>query len=314
MKIIRRLFHPLLTFIGVQVLWILVLIFWIYWFLGRHRQLRELASRYQTQWLPKSTDWLILTEGILLLVAILIGVYVIFIYWRRQAALNKAQVHFINQVTHELKSPVASLQLHLETIQMRQPDPAQLNQFIGLMENDCKRLDGLINNLLTAGRVEHKGARLNLKTDNLSQVVTTYLVKEQRSFPTDGSLSWEIEEGISARFEQDALEIVLRNLLENAVLYSEGPPVIDILLFREGRDAHLIIKDQGSGIPQPHQKKVFNMFYRVREGGKTIRGSGLGLFIVRNLVRLHGGKIWLESPGRHQGTTVHMTFPLVEKS
>ena len=125
MKLFRRLFHPFITFITIQIVWIFLLLSWIYWFLGRHRQLKDLAARYQTEWLPGKSDWLILTEGIILLVAILIGVYVIFLYWRRQAALNRAQQHFINQVTHELKSPLASIQLHLETIQMRQPTPEQ---------------------------------------------------------------------------------------------------------------------------------------------------------------------------------------------
>ncbi len=171
MKLFKKLFHPLITFISIQVLWILVLIFWIYWFLGRHQQLKELAARYQTDWLPVKSDWLILTEGILLLVAILIGIYVIFLYWRRQASLYRAQRHFINQVTHELKSPLASIQLHLETIQMRQPTPEQLQKFVTMMQSDSDRLHGLINNLLAAGRVEHKGARLNLQQSNLSAFI-----------------------------------------------------------------------------------------------------------------------------------------------
>ena len=91
MKLFRRLFHPLITFIAIQILWILILVFWIYWFLGRHQQLKELTNKYQLEWLPETSDWLILTEGILLLVAILIGIYVIFLYWRRQASLNRAQ-------------------------------------------------------------------------------------------------------------------------------------------------------------------------------------------------------------------------------
>ena len=310
MKILRRLFHPLFTFIGIQVLWILVLFFWIYWFLGRHRQFKELASRYQAQWLPETTDWLILTEGILLLVAILIGIYVIFIYWRRQAALNKAQIHFINQVTHELKSPLASLQLHLETIQLRPPSPEQLQKFAKLMESDCRRLDGLITNLLTAGRVEHKGSRLTLQRGNLSQVTEAYLTRELARSLTDVKLSWEIEPELYVRFEKDSYEIVLRNLLENAVLYSEGTPVVEVKLTRKDENAHLIIKDEGRGIPAQHQKKVFRMFYRIRQGGRSIRGSGLGLFIVWNIVRLHKGKIWLDSPGKNLGTACHLTFPL----
>lgn len=311
MKLFRKLFHPFITFISIQVIWILVLVFWIYWFLGRHQQFKELAAQYQADWLPDKTDWLILTEGILLLVAILIGVYVIFLYWRRQASLNRAQRHFINQVTHELKSPLAAIQLHLETIQMRQPTPEQLQQFVAMMQHDSERLNNLINNLLTAGRIEHKGAKLNLQKGNLSQFLENYLAREQAHFPENGTLRWTITPGLIGRFETEGLETVLRNLVENALLYVDGPPVIDVELKREGDMAHLIFRDQGLGIPPQYRKKVFRMFYRIRRGEKTIRGSGLGLFIVRNVIRRHGGKVWIESAGKGCGTTFHLTLPLI---
>ncbi|MFK5927673.1 MAG: HAMP domain-containing sensor histidine kinase [Desulfuromusa sp.] len=310
MKLFRRLFHPLITFIVIQIVWILLLVSWIYWFIGRHQQLKELASRYQVEWLPDTGDWLILTEGILLLVAILIGIYVIFLYWRRQASLNRAQRHFINQVTHELKSPLASIQLHLETIQLRQPSPEQLQEFVERMQGDSERLNNLISNLLTAGKIEHRGAKLNLQQGDLSQMIENYLAKEQEKFQIDGDLSWNIEPGITARFETDAFETVMRNLLENATLYADQPPTVTVKLMRDGEMAHLSFTDQGYGIPNKYQKKVFRIFYRIRHSGKTIRGSGIGLFIVRNVIRLHGGKVWIESFGSDKGTTFHLMIPL----
>lgn len=314
MKLFRRLFHPFITFITIQVVWIFLLVSWIYWFLGRHQQLKELADRYQTEWLPGKTDWLILAEGIVLLVAILIGIYVIFLYWRRQAALNRAQQHFINQVTHELKSPLASIQLHLETIQMRQPSPEQLHQFVTRMQGDSERLNGLINNLLTANKIKHRGARLNLQRGNLSQMIEDYLVRENEGFPEGGELTWSIEPGLIAQFETDAIETVLRNLLENAILYTDQPPQVSVKLCKDGGMAHLHFSDSGHGIPNHYKKKVFLIFYRIRNSGKTTRGSGLGLFIVRNVIRLHGGKVWLESPGNNgQGCTFHLMIPLADK-
>lgn len=310
MKLFRRIFHPLITFIGIQLVWIFLLVSWIYWFLGRHQQLKELAARYQTEWLPDRSDWLILTEGILLLVAILIGVYVIFLYWRRQAALYRAQRNFIAQVTHELKSPLASLQLHLETIEMRKPAPQKLQHLVTLMKGDTERLHGLISNLLTAGRLEHKDASLNRQRGNLSQLIESYLQQESAAFPQPGRLSWQVEPELIADFEAEALETALRNLLENAVLYADGPPKIDIRLQRDNGMAHLQFADQGRGIDPKYRKKVFRMFYRIRRSDRTIRGSGLGLYIVRNVVRLHGGKVWLESPGSGLGTTFHLLLPL----
>ncbi|MCK4502564.1 MAG: HAMP domain-containing histidine kinase, partial [Desulfuromonadales bacterium] len=243
MNLFRRLFHPFITFIGIQIVWIALLVFWIYWFLGRHQQLKELAQTYQTELLPQTGDWLILTEGILLLVAILIGIYVIFLYWRRQASLNRAQTNFINQVTHELKSPLASIQLHLETIQLRQPNAEKLQEFIQRMQLDSDRLDGLINNLLTANKIEHKATRLNLQRADLSQAITNWIERERAGFPEEGTLNWEIEPNLIANIEADALETVLRNLLENAILYAVDVPIVKIGLRQDGEMAHLQFSD-----------------------------------------------------------------------
>ena len=312
MKFFRRVFHPLITFIGIQLLWILLLIGWIYWFLGRHQQLRELAERYQTELLPQKTDWLILTEGILLLVAILVGIYVIFLYWRRQASLYRAQHNFIAQVSHELKSPLASLQLHLETIEMRQPTPEQLQHFVTLMQNDTERLNNLISNLLLASKLEHRGSSLNFETDDFSAAVEDWLQEKRSAFPESGKLDWQIEPGLRVRFDPEAMESVLRNLIENAILYADGPPQVRVELKQDGGFAQLSIADRGRGIDPRLHKKVFRMFYRVRIAGKSIRGSGLGLFIVRSILRRHKGKVWLRSEGLGKGTTFYLQLPLTE--
>ncbi len=313
MKLFRRIFHPLITFIGIQLLWIFLLVSWIFWFLNRHQQLKDLAEKYQAEWLPDTTDWFILAEGIVLLVAILVGTYVIFIFWRRQASLNRAQRHFINQVTHELKSPLASIQLHLETIEMRRPEGEQLQSFVKLMQVDTDRLSGLINNLLGAGKLEHKEGNLNLQYGDFSHAVEDYLLQKQAVINNSGKLDWDIEPGLMAKFDAEMIETVLRNLLENALLYADGPPAINIILARDGNMARLSIADQGRGIDPKYRKKVFNMFYRIRRGDRPVRGSGLGLFIVRNAVRRHGGKVWLNSPGPGLGSTFHLTIPLVRK-
>lgn len=313
MKLFRSIFHPLITFIGIQLLWIIVLVGWIYWFLGRHQQLKELAAQYQTELLPQKTDWLILTEGIVLLVAILVGVYVIFIYWRRQASLYRAQHNFIAQVSHELKSPLASLQLHLETIEMRQPDPQQLQHFVKLMQGDTERLGNLITNLLTASKLEHRDTIFSLEDGDISAGLEDWLQQKSLTFPAEGTLTWHLEPGLHARFDSEAMATVLRNLLENAILYADGTPKVQIELKRDGDFALLSIADQGRGIDPRLRKKVFRIFYRGRITGKTIRGSGLGLFIVRSILRRHKGKAWLQSDGPGKGTTFFLRLPLLQK-
>lgn len=309
MKFFKSLFSPLMAFIGIQLIWLVIVFFWIRWFMDRHWQLRELADKY-SHVIPEGTDWFILVEGLVLLVAILVDVYVIFLYWRRQASLLKAKRNFIAQVTHELKSPLASIQLHLETIRRNPPTPLKMETFIDTMLGDTDRLGALINNLLSANRLEQRGVKLSLKTVDFSQFVLNYFRPQQYSLPRAGTMEIDIEPGLFARIETESFETVFRNLLENAILYSPDSPSLKIDLKREGKFSHLIIADHGRGVVQREQKKVFRIFYRGHKGGETIKGTGLGLFITQAIVRLHRGKVWLHSPGVNRGTEIHILLPL----
>ncbi|APG24134.1 MULTISPECIES: sensor histidine kinase [Syntrophotalea] len=309
MKTWRRIFNPLMALIGIQLAWVLVVVSWVTWFLQNHRKLRSLAEKYHPELLLGRYDWLLLVEGLVLLVAILAGVYVIFIYWRRQVSLYRAQKQFISQVSHELKSPLASLQLHLETIRMRQPDPDRLQAFLDTMLEDTVRLNNMVDNMLTANRLEQRWPRLDLRLGNLSAAIEQYLEGQSATLPADCLLETAIEPELFCYFEPLAIETILRNLLENAILYANGKPRIRVELHKTGNRCHLTVADHGRGIDPKEQKKVFRMFYRGWHDGETIRGSGLGLFIVRTLVWRHRGKVWLESKGRDQGTTVHILLP-----
>jgi len=309
MKLLQRLFSPLSAFIGIQIVWIAVLVFWIDWFLDRHLELKNLAARISPELARGEIDWFILAEGIVLLVAILVGVYVIFLYWGRQVSLYRTQRDLIAQVTHELKSPLASIQLHLETLQRHALPPDKVQGFVDTMLGDTARLRGLIDNLLMANRLERRGIRLVMRTTDLSAFVRDYF--ESRSDVATGlRLDLNITPGITVEADTEALETALRNLFENALLYSEGDPYLRIELQRDGRNGHLIVRDRGRGIPRKDLKKIFRLFYRVRREKHKARGTGLGLFIVRNIVKRHRGKIWAESAGPHQGSAFHILLPL----
>ena len=309
MKWLKRLINPLIAFIGIQLAWVLVVIVWLNWFLGSHRELRQLAEKYSPELLVGGPDWVILTEGLLLLVSILVGVYVIFLFWKRQSALVKEQRSFISQVTHELKSPLASLQLHLETIRRHHPPEDKMATFLETMLSDTTRLNGLIDNLLSANRVGQKHWRLDLKPANFSKFVEKYFRDRQFTLPKAGKLFLHIKPDIFSTIDQEAMETALRNLLENAVLYSDKSPHITVTLEQEQEQCHLTIADQGRGIELDEQKKIFNMFYRSRRKDENIRGTGLGLFIVNAIVRRHHGKVTVESEGRGQGTAFHIYLP-----
>jgi two-component system phosphate regulon sensor histidine kinase PhoR len=312
MNFLKRIFNPLMAFIGIQIAWVFAVIVWLNWFLGSHQKLRALAEKYSPELLVGGPDWLILTEGLLLLVSILVGVYVIFLYWTRQSALVREQRQFISQVTHELKSPLASLQLHMETLRRHQLPPERQAAFLETMLSDAGRLNGLIDNLLSANRVDQKHWRLDLQTIDFSNFVEKYFRARQFTLPKAGTLSLKITPGIYAAIDQAAMETVLRNLLENAVLYSDKSPKITVTLSRDADKCCLAFSDSGRGIEFNEQKKIFNMFYRIRRKDENIRGTGLGLFIVNATVRRHHGKVKVESEGQGQGTTFKIVLPIAQ--
>lgn len=309
MRWIKKLFHPLIAFIGIQLVWVLVVVFWIYWFIGRHKEFRDLAERYRPE-LAGRLDWIVLAEGLVLLVVILAGVYVLFMVWRRQSNLYRQQKNFISQVTHELKSPLASIQLHLETIRLRNPPPDKLERFLDTMLSDTDRLHNLINNLLMAARLEDRRRPAQFPVIDFSAFVATYLERKQAKLPEGGSLITDLEEGLKVAVDTDGMETALRNLFENAVLYSPASPEIRVTLRREGRQCVLSFRDNGMGLDTEHLHKIFRMFYRVRRPGENIRGTGLGLYIVKSVVAEHGGKITAASDGPGKGCTFTITLPL----
>ncbi|GAB4257365.1 MAG: HAMP domain-containing sensor histidine kinase [Deferrisomatales bacterium] len=312
MKAPRSTLSPLVAFVGIQLAWILVVAFWVHWFLRSHRRFREIALRYSPELAQGGVDWVLLVEGLVLLAAILAGVYVIFLYWRRQTALYREQKRLVSQVTHELKSPLASLRLYLETIRLCRPPARELQGFVDTMLEDTERLEGLIDNLLTANRLEQRGIKLALRPGDLSAFVAEYCASRRGDLPDGAALELEVEPGLWARFERESLGVVLRNLLENAVLYSPGPPRIQVRLRRRNRRCHLSVRDWGRGLDPREQKRVFRMFYRVKAPDRRVEGTGLGLFIAKAIVLRHKGRIWAESDGPGTGSTFHVLLPRID--
>ncbi len=313
MKLFRKLFHPLFALIAIQLVWVLLVIFWIYWFIGSNKAFRKLAELYRPELAGRGIDWTVLVVGLALLLVILPGVYVIFLYWKRQSDLVNQQKNFMSQVTHELKSPLASIQLHLETIKLRNPPPDKMERFLDTMLADTDRLNNLINNLLLAAKLEHRVRPAYYPVIDFSQLVARVMEQKRCKLPEGGSITIEVEEGIMASIDTERMESVLRNLFENACLYSPATPEIRVTLTRSGqKNCILTFQDQGKGIEANDLKKIFRMFYRVRRSGENIRGTGLGLYIVKSVIRDHRGRVRVKSEGAGKGTTFLITLPLAK--
>jgi signal transduction histidine kinase len=309
MKLIRTLFHPVMALIAIQLVWITLVVFWIYWFIGKHREFRALAEKYRPELLAQGSNWIVMVEGLVMLAVILAGVYVIFLYWNRQNALYQQQRGIISQVTHELKSPLASIQLHLETIRLRRLPQEKLDTFVDTMLMDTERLHYLINNLLMAARLEQRRKPAERRLTDISALVEEHVERERAKLPQGGSISLVAEPGIKANVDPEEMGMVLRNLFENAILYSPESPEITVHLSRAGGSLRLSIQDRGRGLEKKELKKVFGMFYRVHPTGENVRGTGLGLYIVQSVIRGYGGTASVESEGLGKGCCVTIILP-----
>ena len=309
MKLLRKIFHPVMALIAIQLVWITLVVFWIYWFIGKHREFRELAEKYRPELIGTGFNWVVMTEGLVMLAVILVGVYVIFVYWNRQSNLYAQQRNFITQVTHELKSPLASIQLHLETIRLRNPPEEKLNAFVNTMLSDTERLHYLINNLLMAARLEQRRKPAERRLTDVSALLQEYVERERANLPQGGIIQLDAEPGIKLMVDPEEMGMVLRNLFENAALYSPGSPDISVYIGRTGNTVRLSIRDKGRGLEKHELKRVFDMFHRVNPAGENVRGTGLGLYIVDTIIRGYGGMVTVESEGLGQGCCFTITLP-----
>lgn len=313
MKLIRRIVNPVIALVAIQLVWVVVVVLWVSWFVIRHRQLKELATRYSPELLARTEGWSTLVQGLLLLAVILVGVYALFIFWRRQSRLYQEQREFITQVTHELKSPLASIQLHLETIRLRRPSAERLDSFVDTMLDDTRRLHSQIDNLLLMARLEQRRRPAERRIIDLSAFVQKYLDDNKDRLPPGTRLEVSLEPQLKAAVEPDELGTVLRNLLENAVLYSPGVPELELRLQHQGRLAVISLKDSGRGLAADQLKKIFKRFYRVELPNERVRGTGLGLYIVQSVMKDCGGSVQAASDGPGCGSTFTLLLPLVEK-
>lgn len=263
-----------------------------------------------TQELVQNT-WLliagIVSFGLITAVLVMFSVFL-----TREILEVRRHTSFVDSVTHELKSPLASLKLCLETLARPEVVDAQRNTLRQMMYDDVERLSTFIDDVLEASRIGH-GPRAHLLTEvglaGLAAEVIETVGKRYKLTPAD--IVSEIDASLVLCTDRTALETVLKNLLDNAVKYSDPPVRVTIRATVENERVAIEVNDTGIGIAEADLKRIFERFYRVPiEAVRARRGTGLGLFVVSSLVRNIGGHLTAQSKGVGQGTSMIVSLPL----
>jgi signal transduction histidine kinase len=309
---IRALFHPIMVFIGVQIAWIVLMAVWINWYLENNLSIKELAQKIRPDLFHAEVEWLILFEGCFLMLLILAGVYVIFVYWNKQNRLNQMQSNFVASVSHELKSPLASIQLYLETLKYQEVSNEESKDFVETMLSDTSRLSSLIENILQSSKADPKSMELQLEKVDLGKFLSQVVGDHRRQFEEKKcDVKLQLDASPVLTLDKKALQMVFNNLIGNALRYSPVGSDLKIQLHRSGRFWDVDFEDKGIGFEKKDMKKVFKKFYRVQnEDTRNIEGAGLGLFISREIVRNHKGKLKVMSAGRGQGAVFTVSLPV----
>jgi signal transduction histidine kinase len=252
--------------------------------------------------------------GVLLLAVIISGVVLNTLFLVREIRRNEQHDAFINAVTHELKTPVASIRLFLETLQTHTVDEAKRKEFYRIMLEDSDRLLATIEQVLRTGRAGSARRKVQRIPIELAALVRECLgrIRTAHHVPED---ALEYRPGPDATILGDPgeVEAAVSNLIENAVKYSGDKVHVSVEIETAGKYASLRVKDEGAGIPRTELKRIFKRFHRVPGPLATrVKGTGLGLFIVRSVAKRHGGRVWAESDGPGHGSTFLLQFPLAK--
>lgn len=274
-----------------------------------------LAVVLNVGWIANWRTGVMYVLGMLFFLAIIAGLALNTIFLVREIRRNEQHDHFINAMTHELKTPVASIRLYLETLQKRELPPEKRQQFYQIMLEDSDRLLNTIEQVLRAGRVTRSSRSLHRIPVNLAELVEgcVALARTRNHLPVESISFTSLRKDALVLGEPDELKGAVMNLLDNAIKYSGKRVHVQVSLDVNETDKTAVIqvRDEGIGIPPAELKHIFKRFYRV-PGSVTIRvkGTGLGLFIVRSVAEKHGGKVSAVSGGTGRGSTFRLQLPL----
>jgi signal transduction histidine kinase len=255
---------------------------------------------------------MILGEGSMFILILVVGAYSLHASINKERKLQEQKRNFLLSVTHELKSPLASIKILLQTIQKRSLTKEQLLDFVSKSLLDVERLDDMVENMLLASKIDNRSYTFPKNTFNLSVLVDSIVNRLQitKCDCNQQIIDAEIEPKIEITGDKFALTSVVTNLIENAVKYSSPCSAVAVKLFSKDDKVYLEVADQGIGIADNEKTRIFDKFYRVgSEDTRNTKGTGLGLYIVKEVLDKHQASIKVRD-NRPAGSVFEVTFGL----
>lgn len=255
-----------------------------------------------------------LVIGIVLFALIIAGLILNTIFLVREIRRNAQHDSFVNAVTHELRTPIASIRLYLETLQSRDVSDEKRRDFYRIMHQDTDRLMSSVDQVLRAAETSQQHHKHHWTAIEALPLVEECVRAARDRHRLDPGALISNYHGLQPSDtivlgDAEELRIVVGNLLENAVKYSPDKIRITVEVVSQRRELLIRVSDEGVGIPPTDLKRIFTRFYRIGHSRARVKGTGLGLFIVRTIVRKHGGSVVAASKGEHMGTTITVRLP-----
>jgi len=308
-------YHPVFVFVFSLVALAASMALYIYWYIEVSTGLAAVIQRYQlepSQFFEVQT-WVVILVLSILMAIIVAGVFIIFIYNQKTLQLYRMQRNFINSFTHELKTPVTSLKLYLDTFAKHELPREDRLRYLGFMIQDVDRLLDNINRILELARIESGSVRRDFVETDPADAVRQFCRRNADLFRNaEIRIHDPGPSALRAAVVPSLFDMLLMNLLTNALKYNHSDaPAVDIRFVRRARDVQIRFEDNGIGIEKPELRKIFKKFYQVGStNDMTARGSGLGLYLARQIARIHRATLTAESEGRGKGSVFTVTLPL----
>ena len=311
----RWFYHPIFIFVFSIVALAASLFLYIYWYMEVSAGLQAVVAKHNLdpdQFLEAQT-WVVILVLSILVGIILAGVLLIFIYNQRAWQLYRTQRNFINSFTHELKTPVTSLRIYLDTFAKYELSREDQIKYIGFMIQDVDRLLNNINRIMSLAKLESRSYRNEFMESDLVQTVHRFCETNAGLFRNcEISIHNPAGAPFPYRINPTLFDIFLMNILTNAVKYNASDvPRVDIRFLPEKKRLKVQFEDNGIGIEKSEVKKIFGKFYRPGPASDlTARGTGLGLYMVQQIARIHKGEVSAQSEGAGKGSVITLTLPL----